>query len=152
MTNDEGKKLDPRKAYARALYRAAGFTDEDLQKPLIAVVNSWSEYTPGHIHLRQLAEHVKAGIRTAGGMPAEFNTIAACDGIAQGEGMHYILPTREIIAASVELMVKAHQSREALVDVLDVTNRLDAKVVSLEILEPNLETVFLEMTGRNLRD
>ena len=86
--------LDPRKAYARALYRSVGFTDEDLQKPLIAVANSWSEYTPGHIHLRQLAEYVKKGIKNAGGMPAEFNTIAACDGICQGEGMHYILPSR----------------------------------------------------------
>jgi dihydroxy-acid dehydratase len=106
--------LDPRKAYARALYKAIGFTEEDLQKPLIAVVNSWSEYTPGHVHLRKLAEHVKMGIWNAGGMPAEFNTIAACDGIAQGEGMHYILPSREIIAASVEMMVKAH-SAEAMV-------------------------------------
>ncbi len=103
-------KLDPRKAYARALYKSIGFTDDDLRKPLIAVVNSWSEYTPGHVHLRKLAEHVKMGIWNAGGMPAEFNTIAACDGIAQGEGMHYILPSREIIAASVEMMVKAHSA------------------------------------------
>jgi len=102
------KELDPIKAYARALYRAVGFTEEDLKKPLVAVANSWSEFTPGHIHLRQLAEFVKAGIREAGGMPVEFNTIAACDGIAQGEGMHYVLPTREIIAASVEMMIKAH--------------------------------------------
>lgn len=101
-------KLDPIKAYSRALYRAIGFTEEDLKKPLVAVANSWSEFTPGHIHLRQLAEFVKAGIREAGGMPVEFNTIAACDGIAQGEGMHYVLPTREIIAASVEMMIKAH--------------------------------------------
>jgi len=100
--------LDPRKAYARALYKAIGYTNSDLQKPLVAVVNSWSEYTPGHVHLRKLAKHVKIGIWEAGGMPAEFNTIAACDGIAQGEGMHYILPSREVIAASVELMIKAH--------------------------------------------
>jgi len=105
------KELDPLKSYARALYRAVGFTEEDLKKPLVAVANSWSEYTPGHIHLRKLAEFVKQGIRKAGGMPAEFNTIAACDGIAQGEGMHYILPSREVIAASVEMMVKAHSAQ-----------------------------------------
>ncbi len=111
MVKQVEENLDPRKAYARALYRSVGFTDEDLQKPLVAVVNSWSEYTPGHVHLRQLAEYVKRGIREAGGMPAEFNTIAACDGICQGEGMHYILPSREIIAASVEMMVKAHSAQ-----------------------------------------
>ncbi len=96
-------------AYPRALYRAMGFQDEDFRKPLIGIVNSWSEVNPGHFHLRQLAEWVKAGIREAGGMPAEFNTVAPCDGIAQGSGMHYILPLREVIAASIELMVGANQ-------------------------------------------
>lgn len=95
--------------YARALYRAAGFTSEDLQRPLIAIVNSWNDFAPGHFHLRELADHVRAGIREAGGTPVEFNTVAPCDGIAQGVGMHYILPLRDIIAASVELMVEAHQ-------------------------------------------
>ncbi|HUY00984.1 MAG TPA: dihydroxy-acid dehydratase [Candidatus Deferrimicrobium sp.] len=111
MAENNKKVLDSGKAYARALYRSIGFTDTDLESPLIAVVNSWSEYTPGHIHLRKLADFVKAGIWKAGGMPAEFNTIAACDGIAQGEGMHYILPSREIIAASVEMMIKAHSAK-----------------------------------------
>jgi dihydroxy-acid dehydratase len=96
-------------AYPRALYRAMGFQDEDFRKPLIGIVNSWSEVNPGHFHLRQLAEWVKAGVREAGGMPAEFNTVAPCDGIAQGSGMHYILPLREVIAASIELMVGANQ-------------------------------------------
>jgi len=95
--------------YARSLYRASGFTDSDLRKPLVAVANSWTEANPGHSHLRQLARHVKSGILAAGGTPVEFNTIAPCDGIAQGVGMHYVLPSREIIAASVELMVQAHQ-------------------------------------------
>jgi dihydroxy-acid dehydratase len=95
--------------YARSLYRASGFTDSDLRKPLVAVVNSWTEANPGHYHLRELAWHAKSGILAAGGTPMEFNTIAPCDGIAQGEGMHYVLPSREIIAASVELMVQAHQ-------------------------------------------
>jgi dihydroxy-acid dehydratase len=96
-------------AYPRALYRAMGFQDEDFRKPLIGIVNSWSEVNPGHFHLRSLAEWVKAGVLAAGGMPAEFNTVAPCDGIAQGKGMHYILPLREVIAASIELMVRANQ-------------------------------------------
>jgi dihydroxy-acid dehydratase len=95
--------------YARSLYRASGFTSSDLKKPLIAVVNSWTEANPGHYHLRGLAQQVKSGILSAGGTPMEFNTIAPCDGIVQGLGMHYVLPSREIIAASVELMVQAHQ-------------------------------------------
>lgn len=94
--------------YARALLRPMGYSDDDFKKPLIAVVNSWNEINPGHYHLRELANFVKQGIWMAGGMPVEFNTIAPCDGIAQGEGMHYILPSREVIAASVELMIQAH--------------------------------------------
>jgi len=96
-------------AYPRALYRAAGYSDEDFHRPLIGIANSWTEAVPGHLHLRQLATWVKEGVRQAGGMPVEFNTIAACDGIAQGEGMHAILPMREIIAASIELMAKANR-------------------------------------------
>jgi dihydroxy-acid dehydratase len=96
-------------AYARGLYRAMGYQDEDFKKPLIGIVNSWSEVNPGHFHLRQLADWVKRGVREAGGMPAEFNTVAPCDGIAQGRGMHYILPLRDVIAASIELMVGANR-------------------------------------------
>ncbi|NOZ28673.1 MAG: dihydroxy-acid dehydratase [Chloroflexi bacterium] len=96
-------------AYPRALYRAMGATDEDFRKPLIGIANSWSEVCPGHVHLRQLAAWVKAGVRAAGGFPVEFNTIAPCDGIAQGPGMHYILPMRDLIAATVELMARANR-------------------------------------------
>ena len=96
-------------AYPRALYRAMGFKESDFEKPLIGIVNSWSEVDPGHFHLRDLAGWVKDGVRQAGGTPAEFNTVAPCDGIAQGEGMHYILPLRDVIAASVELMVRANR-------------------------------------------
>lgn len=96
-------------AYPRTLYRAAGFTDEDFARPTIAVVNSWTETTPGHLHLRDLAAAVKEGVRAAGGMPVEFNTVAPCDGIANGPGMHYSLPLRDVIAASVELMIEAHR-------------------------------------------
>ncbi len=96
-------------AYPRALYRAMGYQEDEFGRPLIGIVNSWSEVNPGHFHLRQLAEWVKQGVRDAGGTPAEFNTVAPCDGIAQGKGMHYILPLRDIIAASIELMVGANQ-------------------------------------------
>lgn len=96
-------------AYPRALYRAMGYQDADFGQPLIGIVNSWSEVNPGHFHLRQLAEWVKQGVRQAGGTPAEFNTVAPCDGIAQGPGMHFILPLREVIAASIELMVRANR-------------------------------------------
>ncbi len=96
-------------AYPRALYRAMGFRDSDFGKPLIGIVNSWSEVNPGHFHLRQLAEWVKQGVREAGGTPAEFNTVAPCDGIAQGKGMHYVLPLRDVITASIELMAGANR-------------------------------------------
>ncbi len=96
-------------AYPRALYRSMGFDDDDFEKPLIGIVNSWSQVDPGHFHLRTLAEWVKEGVREAGGAAAEFNTVAPCDGIAQGRGMHSILPLRDVIAASVELMVNANR-------------------------------------------
>ncbi len=96
-------------AYPRALYRAMGFGTADFERPLIGVANSWSELNPGHYHLRQLSEWVKEGVREAGGTPVEFNTVAPCDGVAQGRGMHYILPMRDVIAASVELMAGANR-------------------------------------------
>ena len=101
-------KFPPGKAYARALFKSLGYNDAELQKPLIAIANSWSELNPGHVHLRELSRWVKQGILEAGGTPMEFNTISLCDGICQGKGMHYILPSREIIAASVELTLKAY--------------------------------------------
>ena len=94
----------------RAYFKSMGFTDEDLKRPLVGVANSWSETVPGHNNLRQVAQAVKNGIRMAGGTPVEFGVIGACDGIAEGhDGMRYILPTRDIIASSIELMVEAHR-------------------------------------------
>ena len=101
-------------SYARALYRPMGFGDADFGKPLIAVVNSWSQLAAGHAHLREVGEAVREGAAAAGGMAVEFNTVAACDGIAQGAGMRYILPSREAIAASAELMLKAHSFQGAV--------------------------------------
>ena len=100
--------------YARALYRPMGLTDDDMCRPLIAVVNSWSELAAGHVHLRRLSGAVKTGIKSAGGTALEFNTVAACDGIAQGRGMHFILPSREVVAASAELMLGAHRFQGAV--------------------------------------
>jgi len=94
----------------RALLKALGITDKDLDKPFIAVVNSFTTVVPGHAHLNQVADAVKAGVISAGGMPFEFNTIAICDGLAMGhEGMRYSLPSRELIADSIEVMVQAHR-------------------------------------------
>ncbi|MCL0064501.1 dihydroxy-acid dehydratase [Dehalococcoidia bacterium] len=93
----------------RSLLKACGVMDEDMDKPFVAVVNSWTDIVPGHIHLRGLADAVKEGIREAGGLPFEFNTIAVCDGLAMGhDGMRYSLPSRDVIANSIEIMVKAH--------------------------------------------
>ncbi|MBN1341342.1 MAG: dihydroxy-acid dehydratase [Phycisphaerae bacterium] len=95
--------------YARALYRPVGLDEQSFSRPLIAIVNSAGELAPGHIHLGQLTNPIRRGIATGGGVPLVFNTAAACDGICQGEGMHFILPSREAIAASVEMMLRAHR-------------------------------------------
>jgi len=97
------------RAPARAMLKGAGFTDADLEKPLVGVANTWTEVTPCNVHLRGLAEHVKQGIREAGGTPIEFNTIAVSDGISMGtEGMRASLVSREVIADSIELFAMAH--------------------------------------------
>lgn len=94
----------------RSLFRAMGFDDWELKRPLIGIANSFNECIPGHIHLNKIADAVKRGIYAAGGMPVEFNTIGVCDGIAMGHiGMKYSLPSRELIADSVETMVQAYQ-------------------------------------------
>jgi dihydroxy-acid dehydratase len=94
----------------RALLHAVGVSRQDFSKPFIGVVNSFNEIVPGHIHLRSIADAVKAGVRSQGGVPFEFNTIGVCDGIAMNHpGMKYSLPSRELIADSVEIMVEAHQ-------------------------------------------
>lgn len=96
-------------AGARALWRATGMTDEDFHKPIIAVANSFTQFVPGHVHLKDLGQLVAREIEKAGGVAKEFNTIAVDDGIAMGhDGMLYSLPSREIIADSVEYMVNAH--------------------------------------------
>jgi len=109
MRSDNIKKGLERAPH-RSLLKAVGLIDEEMSLPFIGVVNSWNEIIPGHIHLDKLAQAVKAGIRMAGGVPFEFNTIGVCDGIAMGHtGMKNSLPSREIIADSIEVMVEAHQ-------------------------------------------
>ena len=96
-------------AGARSLWRATGMKDEDFSKPIIAVVNSFTQFVPGHVHLKDLGQLVAREIEAAGGVAKEFNTIAVDDGIAMGhDGMLYSLPSRDIIADSVEYMVNAH--------------------------------------------
>lgn len=99
----------PGRAPARAMLKAVGFTDADLERPLIGVANTWIEVMPCNFHLRRLSERVKAGIREAGGTPIEYNTIAVSDGISMGtEGMKASLISREVIADSIELVARGH--------------------------------------------
>jgi dihydroxy-acid dehydratase len=108
MRSDSVKKGIERAPH-RALLYALGCTRSDFDKPFIGVVNSFTEIVPGHIHLKEIAQAVKDGVRSAGGVPFEFNTIAVCDGIAMNHaGMKYSLPSRELIADSVEIMANAH--------------------------------------------
>ncbi|AHB13528.1 dihydroxy-acid dehydratase [Dehalococcoides mccartyi] len=105
----EDVKSGIERAPHRSLLRALGLNTESFQKPFIGIVNSFTEVVPGHIHLRQISEAVKEGINAAGGVGFEFNTIAVCDGIAMNHaGMKYSLPSREIIANTVEIMAMAH--------------------------------------------
>ena len=97
------------RAPARAMLKAIGFTDEDLKKPIIGVANTWIETMPCNYNLRELADHVKAGIRAAGGTPMEYNTIAISDGVTMGtEGMKASLVSRDLIADSIELVARGH--------------------------------------------
>jgi dihydroxy-acid dehydratase len=96
-------------AGARSLWRATGMTDDDFEKPIIAVANSFTQFVPGHVHLKDMGQLVAREIEKSGGVAKEFNTIAVDDGIAMGHGgMLYSLPSRELIADAVEYMVNAH--------------------------------------------
>ena len=109
MRSDE-MKSGVERAPQRALLKSLGLRDEDIDKPFIGVANSFTTLVPGHVHLNDIANAVKMGITAAGGTPFEFNTIAVCDGLAMGhQGMRYSMPSREIVADSVEVMVQAHR-------------------------------------------
>lgn len=107
--NSDRVKSGVERAPQRSLLKAMGYTDNEIKKPLIGIVNSFNEVIPGHIHLEKIARAVKDGVLAAGGTPMEFNTIGVCDGLAMGHiGMKYSLVTRELIADSIECMVRAH--------------------------------------------
>jgi len=100
----------PEGSTQRALYKSMGYSDYDLERPLIGIANSWNRIVPGHCNLNVVSDYAKQGIWQAGGTPVEFGVIAACDGIAEGhEGMRYILPTRDLIANDIEMMIEAHR-------------------------------------------
>lgn len=124
----------------RSLFKAMGYTDEELERPLVGVCCAKNEIIPGHINLDKIAEAVKAGIRMAGGTPIEFPAIGVCDGIAMGhEGMRYSLVTRELIADSIECMAKAHQF-DALVMIPNCDKIVPGMLMAAGRL--NLPTVF----------
>ena len=128
-------------AGARALWRATGMTDGDFQKPIIAVVNSFTQFVPGHVHLKDLGQLVAGEIAAAGGVAKEFNTIAVDDGIAMGhDGMLYSLPSREIIADSVEYMVNAHCA-DAMVCISNCDKITPGMLMAA--LRLNIPTVFV---------
>ena len=128
-------------AGARALMRATGVEREDFGKPIVAVANSFTEFVPGHVHLREVADVVAQAIRGAGGVPREFNSIAVDDGIAMGHsGMLYSLPSRELIADSLEYMVNAHCA-DALVCVSNCDKITPGML--LAALRLNIPTVFV---------
>ena len=108
MRSDAAKKGVERAPHRSLLY-AVGCTDDDMKKPFIGIINSFSEVIPGHLHLRDVAAAVKAGIYSGGGVPFEVNTIGVCDGIAMNHaGMKYSLPSRELIADSAEIVAQGH--------------------------------------------
>jgi dihydroxy-acid dehydratase len=128
-------------AGARALLRATGVAREDFGKPIIAVANSFTEFVPGHVHLREVGQVVAAAVKEAGGIPREFNTIAVDDGIAMGHGgMLYSLPSRELIADSVEYMVNAHCA-DAMICVSNCDKITPGMLIAAMRL--NIPTVFV---------
>ncbi|MEL7570061.1 MAG: dihydroxy-acid dehydratase, partial [Eubacteriaceae bacterium] len=125
----------------RALMKAAGYTDAQIKKPLIGVVNSFNEIVPGHVHLNAISRAVKDGILASGGTPMEFNTIAVCDGIAMGhEGMKYSLCTRELIADCIECMALAH-AFDALVFIPNCDKVVPGMLMAAARL--NLPSIFI---------
>ncbi len=133
-------KIGAQRAPHRSLLRATGLKDDDFNKPFIAVCNAFDEIIPGHVHLNKVAEFVKQCIREAGGIPFEFNTIGICDGIAMGHaGMKYSLPSREVIADSVECMLRAH-AFDAVICLPNCDKIVPGMIMGA--LRVNLPTVF----------
>lgn len=135
MTEGEGR------APNRAMLRATGFTDEDFNKPVIGIASTWAETSPCNIHINKLAERVREGVRMAGGVPQIFNTITVSDGIAMGhEGMKFSLPSRELIADSIELVASAHR-HDAIVAIGGCDKNMPGCLMALARL--NVPAVFV---------
>ncbi|MFC1870882.1 dihydroxy-acid dehydratase [Chloroflexota bacterium] len=140
MKSDAAKKGIERAPH-RSLLHAVGVTGAELDKPFIGVINSYSEIVPGHIHLRDIAEAVKGGVYSGGGVPFEVNTIAVCDGIAMNHpGMKYSLPSRELIADSVEIVAQAH-AFDALVFITNCDKIVPGMLMAAVRL--NLPAIFI---------
>lgn len=140
MRSDAMKK-GVEKSPHRSLFKALGYTDEEISRPIVGIANSANELVPGHNHLHRIAEAVKAGVRMAGGTPMEFFTIAVCDGIAMNhEGMKYSLPSRELIADSVELMAHAYPF-DALVFISNCDKIVPGMLMAAARL--NLPSIFI---------
>jgi len=153
MRSDAAKKGIERAPH-RSLLHAVGCTRAEIDKPFVGIVNSFTEIVPGHIHLRDIAEAVKSGVYSGGGVPFEFNTIAVCDGIAMNHpGMKYSLPSRELIADSVEIMVEAH-AFDALVFVTNCDKIVPGMLMAAVRL--NLPAIFISggpmLAGRVVGD
>ncbi|HEV7961735.1 MAG TPA: dihydroxy-acid dehydratase, partial [Actinoplanes sp.] len=128
-------------AGARALWRATGMTDDDFGKPIVAIANSFTQFVPGHVHLKDMGGLVADAVFKAGGIGREFNTIAVDDGIAMGHGgMLYSLPSRELIADAVEYMVNAHCA-DALVCISNCDKITPGMLIAA--LRLNIPTVFV---------
>lgn len=129
--------------YYRATMKSMGFSTDNLRKPIIAIANSWTEGVPGHYNLRQVSQRVRDGIFTAGGTPVEFGTIACCDGMAQGhDGMHYILPSRQVIADSIEIFAQAQ-----LVDAIVLLGSCDKIVPGMLMAAARLDIPCILLPG-----
>lgn len=139
-----GNALDMTEAYYIGLMNSVGYRSKDMENPVIGIVNSWNDVNPGHKPLMQLAAYVKEGVWKAGGTPAEFNVPAPCDGMAQGKGMHYILPQRDLIASSIEAMVEAH-SFDGLVFLCSCDKIIPGMLLAAAHL--NLPAIFLTAGG-----
>src|SRR3954464_14322911 len=136
-TTTQGRNM----AGARSLWRATGMTDADFEKPIVAIANSFTQFVPGHVHLHDVGQRVKAVVDASGGWGVEFNTIAGDDGIAMGHGgMLYSLPSRELIADSVEYMVNAHCA-DALVCISNCDKITPGMLMAA--LRLNVPTVFV---------
>ncbi|MGE5463554.1 MAG: dihydroxy-acid dehydratase, partial [Syntrophothermus sp.] len=140
MRSDTVKK-GYEKAPHRALLRATGVREEDFNKPFVAIVNSYVDVVPGHVHLQEFGRLVKEAVRAAGGVPFEFNTIGVDDGIAMGHmGMKYSLPSRELIADCVETMIEAHRF-DAMVCIPNCDKIVPGML--LAAMRVNIPTIFV---------